>query len=278
MKILAGATTALRRIIDLGLVVLIIIVLLGIILGRGASLVGRESIIIGGGSMEPAIGLGAAVLVAPVQATDLATGDVVSMQVGPERTMYTHRIVAIIDREDGRWIQTKGDANADKDPTLVPATAVVGRVELVVPYVGYLLSLLSLPIGVMFVLGLAATLLALAWLLESLELDGRPGRDATGADSEPAPRSTPATHPDDASALYPGISRGEPIAARQPGVAYPSGAFPWAPTHAFESAAPSRHTSTARPTVREQLDRSREVRSRRARWLLGRQRGRPAAD
>ncbi|HLO35204.1 MAG TPA: signal peptidase I, partial [Candidatus Deferrimicrobium sp.] len=189
MRVLAGATTALPRIVDLVLIALIIVVLLGVILGRGAPLVGRQSIVIGGGSMEPAIGLGAAIVVRPTDPSVLAVGDVVSLHVGAEQTTYTHRIVAIVDRSDGRWIRTKGDANPTPDPTLVPATAVIGRVELVIPLAGYLLALLSLPMGVLFVLGLAATLLAIAWLLESLEFEPRPVRRREGdgaADDRPS--------------------------------------------------------------------------------------------
>jgi signal peptidase len=169
MRILAGATTWLRRIIDLALIALIVAVLVAVALGKVVPFTGRQSIIIGGASMEPAIPLGSAVVVAPVDPSMLAVGDVVSMKVGAEATTYTHRIVSVVDRADGRWIRTKGDANQTLDPTLVPATTVVGRVELAVPMFGYLMALLSLPVGVVFVLGLAATLLAIAWLLESLE-------------------------------------------------------------------------------------------------------------
>jgi signal peptidase len=169
MRILAGATSWLRRIVDLALIALIVAVLVAVALGKVVPFTGRQSIIIGGGSMEPAIPLGSAAVVTPVDPSTLAVGDVVSMKIGPEATTYTHRIVTIVDRDDGRWIRTKGDANPTLDPTLVPATAVVGRVELAIPLVGYLMALLSLPVGVVFVLGLAATLLAIAWLLESLE-------------------------------------------------------------------------------------------------------------
>src|SRR3954463_2249022 len=40
------------------------------------------------------------------------------------------RITRIVDRSDGRWVETKGDANGDVDPSIVPASAVVGRVAL----------------------------------------------------------------------------------------------------------------------------------------------------
>jgi signal peptidase len=197
MRILAGTTTALRRIVDLTLIALIGVVLFGLILGKLVPLTGRQTIIIGGGSMQPAIGIGAVVLIGPVRPADLATGDVVSLQTGPDRATFTHRIVAVVDRPDGVWVRTKGDANAEPDPTLVPATAILGRVEWSIPWAGFLLALLSLPVGVVFVLGLAATLLAIAWLLESLDADT-----------------------DEAVVRGPSDPEGEPIAARR--VAQPS--------------------------------------------------------
>ena len=125
----------------------------------------------------------------------LAVGDVVTLHAGEKSAIYTHRIIEVVDRPDGRWIRTKGDANATPDPTLIHSSAVVGRTELAIPLVGYLLALLSIPAGVLFLVGMAATLLASAWLLESLELD----------------RATKVT-----VTLVPGSGRseGEPIAAR----------------------------------------------------------------
>jgi signal peptidase len=221
--------TAIRRVVDLALIGLIVVVLFGLILGKLVPLTGRQTIIIGGGSMEPAIGLGAAIVVAPIRPADLAEGDVVSLQVGPERTTYTHRVVEVAPRPDGVWIRTKGDANAEPDPTLVPATAVIGRVEWSIPYAGYLMALLSLPVGILFVLGLAATLLAIAWLLESVESDT--GRAVVH--------------------LAPDASGGEPIAARV-AVHHPVvlGSF----------------GDVARPTIPQQLARSRDVRARRNHW------------
>lgn len=282
MRILARATTALRRIVDLALVILIVLVLFAVILGKGMPLLGRQSIVIGGGSMEPAIGIGAAVVVHPAEPAALAVGDVVSMQVGPDRATYTHRIIAVVDRPDGRWIRTRGDANPSPDPTLVPASAVIGRVELVVPLIGYLLALLSLPTGVMFVLGLAATLLAIAWLLESLELEprlagqhsggtaGLEGSDAEGSLRPPPAAPAPALDAVMAAPVAVERLRGEPIALR-------ANPHPAAPSAAASQALQS-FASAARPTVREQLARSRELRDRQARWLQGRQRGRYLAD
>jgi signal peptidase len=260
MKVFAGAVTALRRIVDVVLVALIIVVLFGLIFGKLVPLMGRQTIVIGGGSMEPAIGLGAAIVIRPVATTDLIVGDVVSMQVGPKQTVFTHRIISVVDRADGRWIRTQGDANAAPDPTMVPATAVIGRLELAVPYAGYLLALLSLPAGVMFILGIAATLLAMAWLLESLELDAPPRR--TERIKEDSPFVERPLIPSGVEVFL----RGEPIAARPSGSAFTAlaAAGPMI-------ASPRRGWSDRddRSSLRSHLERTREVRERRADWLRG---------
>ena len=213
-RVPARGIVALRQIVDLAIVLLVGVLLVGVALVKGAPLIGRETMVIGGGSMEPAIALGSAVVIRPADPLTLATGDVVSIQVGPDRTTFTHRIVAVIDRADGRWIRTQGDANAAPDPTLVPAAAVIGRVEAVIPMAGYVLALLSLPMGVVFVLGLAATLLTLAWLLDPRELAAR----ETGG---------------------PAITSGEDASAQR---------------------------APQRPTVREQIQHSRDARRRRSQW------------
>jgi signal peptidase I len=230
---------ALRRLLDALLIALILVVLVGVVLGKLVPLTGRETIVIGGRSMEPTLPLGSAVVNGRVDPATLAPGQIVSLKAGPQNTLYTHRIVAVIDQADGRWVRTKGDANPEDDPTLVPASAIVGRTEFIVPLAGYLIALLSMPAGVMFIIGLAASLLAGAWLLESVESDGsRPRRVA------PLPTERPRS--------------GEPIAVRPAGLqlAMPSPVANAAPSADFQG----------RPTVAEQLARSRETRARRNRW------------
>jgi signal peptidase len=180
MRFLQGATTGLRRVLDILLLGLIVVVLFGLLLGKLVPFTGRQTIVVGGSSMEPTIGLGSAIVLAPVTAPDLAVGQVVTLHAGEHNALYTHRIIEVLDRADGRWIRTKGDANADADPTLIAASAVVGRVDFAIPYAGYLIALLSIPTGIVFLVGLAALLLAATWLLDSLELERADKRAATG--------------------------------------------------------------------------------------------------
>ncbi|HET9520803.1 MAG TPA: signal peptidase I [Candidatus Limnocylindrales bacterium] len=236
MNILRTGSGILRRVFDGLLLALILVVLVGILLGKGVPLTGRETIVVGGASMEPAIGLGSAIVIKPVAPADLAIGDVVTLKAGPTNAIYTHRIISLVDRPDGRWLRTQGDANAEPDPTLIPASAIVGRMELVIPLAGYLLAVLSIPSGVIFLIALAVTLLACAWLLETLEL-------------EPAPRAAARVTPA-------GPDIGEPIARR------PGGWIDRQPSRSRDG--PVR--PPARPPVSEQIAASRAVRRRRREW------------
>jgi len=238
MRMLGRATAFVRRFLDAVLIALILVVLFGVILGKVVPLTGRQTIIVGGGSMEPAVPIGAAIVVAPVAAADLHVGDVVSLRAGKDRALFTHRIVEVLQRADGTWVRTKGDANASPDPTPVPAGDIVGRVQVTIPIAGYLIALLSIPTGVLFLIGLAATLLAAVWLLESLELDD-------------VDRDRAASRGDDDRVA----GLGEPISVR--------------------SAAPALATSggyvPVRLTIAEQIARSRETRKRRDLWQAGTQ-------
>ena len=161
-----------RRTLDVLLLLLIALVVVTMLIARGIPAVtGGTTFVVGGGSMEPTMPIGSAVLVAPVAAADLAVGDVVSLHVGEQRAVFTHRIIRIADREGAVWLETQGDANASPDPSLVPATAVIGRVVVSIPLAGYLISVMGSLQGLLFLVSLGVLLLAGAWMLEAVEDD-----------------------------------------------------------------------------------------------------------
>lgn len=180
-----------RRGLDLALVLLVAICLLTIVLARVVPLTGRATLIVAGGSMVPALELGTAVVVEPVDPASLRVGDIVSLRSGAQRAIFTHRITRVIDRDGAVWIETKGDANADVDPSITPATAVVGRVSVAVPKIGYLIALLSAPVGILFAISLGSLLLFAGWVLE---VSGTARRRT--ADDVPAPGERPVGTPD----------------------------------------------------------------------------------
>ena len=176
MTMRRGARTAAatRRVVDVGLRVFVALIVGTILLSQGLPRLGHPVFVVGGPSMEPALPLGSVVVTAPIAERALRSGDVVTMRIGPEHAIFTHRIVRVAESDGAVWLETKGDNNAEPDPAIVPATVVIGRVELVMPALGYLIALLSMPVGGLFAIGVAASLWLLAWLLESFEDEERP--------------------------------------------------------------------------------------------------------
>lgn len=174
MSLALVLTATFRRLLDLFLLALILVVIAALLVARGVPAVtGLPAYVVAGGSMEPTIHLGSIVIPERVTAQDLRVGDVVSLQVGPQHTVFTHRVTRLVDHDGAPWIQTKGDANPVADPSIIPAADVIGRVNVVVPYLGYAVQLLSIPQGVALLVSVGIALLVSAWLLESLEDEQR---------------------------------------------------------------------------------------------------------
>jgi signal peptidase len=133
-----------------------------------APLTGRQLFIVGGGSMEPSIPIGSLVIVTPTDAMTVEVGDVLTIRAD-NGVVFTHRVTRIIDLQEGRFFETKGDANRTPDGALVPARAVVGAADLHIPFAGYAQGFLSKVLGMVAALSLLGTLLLLYLLLEMLE-------------------------------------------------------------------------------------------------------------
>ncbi len=154
------------RLVVHGLVLALAIAAAGVVvLGRIVPLTGRTTLVVAGTSMGPALQVGTAIIVEPVDPAELAVGDVVSVRSGPAKAIFTHRIVRLVQREGSLWLETKGDANPSPDPSILPASDVLGRVEVSIPYAGYLLALTSSLSGMVLVVAVGLLLLTLGWIL-----------------------------------------------------------------------------------------------------------------
>ena len=183
-------TTALRwghRALDALLVGAALVVIVTAGLAVLAPVLGGRSLVIGGGSMEPAIPRGALVLVLPSEAP-YAVGDVVTVQQGAA-TPYTHRITRLAELDGVPYVETKGDANAEADPVIVPAAAIEGRVVVSIPLLGYVSALLATGLGLAAFLALGAGALLASWVLGDLEEERCPAC-AAGATSGVAASGT----------------------------------------------------------------------------------------
>lgn len=123
------------------------------------------------GSMDPYIAPGDVVVTKPMPAEDIQVGDVISYQIPVEdHRVETHRVVSVEHAADGSIaIETKGDANENKDPWVaVVNTDTVYEVQTVVPKLGTVIRILRAPVvqhGILWVaLGGALVLgLSMIW-------------------------------------------------------------------------------------------------------------------
>jgi len=122
------------------------------------------------GSMRPALPPGSLVIVRPVDAANLAIGDIATYQIrSGEPDVVTHRIIGIhAGSGGGQTFDFKGDNNPVADAARVQAEQIQGRVWYSVPLVGHLSTAVNGPHGTLFSVAVAAGLLVYgAWLIIS---------------------------------------------------------------------------------------------------------------
>jgi len=145
---------------------------------------GNHSYVVLTGSMRPTINPGDAVIDAKVNPATLERGDVITFTRPDSKFPTTHRIVAVQQTNDGPAFKTRGDANDGPDPWTVPATDVVGRVMVTIPYLGFVVQFVQSTGGFVALVVLPIVLLVLteAWdVVRSVRsTDDEMTEDATG--------------------------------------------------------------------------------------------------
>lgn len=122
----------------LGLLMMLAVIL-GCIPLTVPKLLGYQIYHITSGSMEPEIPVGSLIFAKEVDPSQLQPKDVVVFLGGQGAdSAVTHRVVE--NQREDRKLVTKGDANAGNDVLPVPYQNVVGRMELSVPSLGFLVS------------------------------------------------------------------------------------------------------------------------------------------
>lgn len=107
------------------------------------------------GSMEPAIKTGSVVIVKPD--SDYEVGDIISFSSAKSsKTIITHRIAEIIEKDGQKSYMTKGDANNGQDSSEVSKENVLGKVFFSVPYLGYVVHVAKKPYGFIAIVAIPA--------------------------------------------------------------------------------------------------------------------------
>jgi signal peptidase len=150
-------------------------------------LLGYQRYVITSGSMTGTYDRGSVVFDDVVPVSDLRVGDAITYTPPPgsgPTGLITHRIVWIGSDQLGRRVlRTKGDANETADPwTFSLDGQTQARVAFDIPYVGYVISALSIRKVRMIVIGLPALLIAFA-VLAGIRRDARRAAPAPEARS-----------------------------------------------------------------------------------------------
>ena len=103
------------------------------------------------GSMEPQLKVGGVVVTRPVEAASIKVGGIITFHSPLNEKLISHRVIAVEDSSPVHF-HTKGDANEDIDPFIVPAQNVVGNVCFHVPYLGYVTQFVKSPLGLLLTL------------------------------------------------------------------------------------------------------------------------------
>ena len=138
----------------------------------GAKFAGFRALTVMSGSMEPEYPVGSMIYVRPVDYKSLKVGDVISYVADNNKTIVTHRIVAIeIDKKDSSVLRfkTQGDANNSADAKLVHYKNVLGTPIVTIPYLGYIAHSVQQPPGIYIALVVGTLLLAWTFLPGTLE-------------------------------------------------------------------------------------------------------------
>ena len=149
--------------------------LVGLSPGGAPSVFGHRLLIVLTGSMNPTFRAGDLVVVSGVSPAQVSVGDVITFRHALDSSLLvTHRVVKVIWDGDAVFWRTRGDANRAPDPVLVTSPRLVGRVEMIIPYAGYLAGFVRTRAGFFSLVILPGA--ALLWALTERHRRGGRGR------------------------------------------------------------------------------------------------------
>lgn len=118
--------------------------------------------------MEPTLKVGDLVVIKGVEPRYISNGSIivfyVSNHYGEDAYRIVHRVITILEVNGQYYFETKGDNNPVSDFyrwQYIPESHVIGVVIYRLPYLGYLPLLIRQPIGIAFILLIAAALILL---------------------------------------------------------------------------------------------------------------------
>jgi len=183
---------ALFRVVGLLVNVVVALALVGVILlFILPRLLNWEIQVVLSGSMEPALPVGSAILVRPVDPQAVSVGDIITYRQKGSTDFVTHRVVEVNHEGSALSFRTQGDANEGPDPVAVAPDAVKGRVWASIPYLGYVARYARHLWGFLFLVGVPGAFIISGELWNILKAVRREKRKRAQARPQEAAESSP---------------------------------------------------------------------------------------
>lgn len=110
------------------------------------SIFGYKPFIVLSGSMETEIYVGDLVFVKEVDSSTLQVNDIIAFR-DSENLVTTHRIINIVNSDNGRCFETKGDNNNTKDDGMVCSDKIEGKYHSKISKLGHVILFVQQPLG-----------------------------------------------------------------------------------------------------------------------------------
>ena len=131
----------------LGAAILVVLMLLCIPFAL-PKVLGYQAYTVISGSMEPAISIGSLLYVKDIEPKEVVEGDIIAFYGGRDtNAVITHRVVE--NKVEIKEFVTKGDANQTVDMNAVMYHHLIGKVEHVIPELGFVAQFITSPKGKM---------------------------------------------------------------------------------------------------------------------------------
>lgn len=146
------------------MLLMIIIVGQSRITGQEPSLFGHRIYIVESGSMVPTLPIGSMIIIKETPASEIQKNDVVTYYSTNGDVKITHRIVEVKANNEG--FLTRGDANNTEDASVLKGDRVIGKLALMIPYIGTIFGILNGKIGIILIILLAGMWIMIPRLLK----------------------------------------------------------------------------------------------------------------
>jgi len=148
----------------LGLTIAILLMSVAVFTYVGPHLGWRVDAVLSG-SMEPELMTGSLVVTRFIEPEAVVVGDIITFRpTNNGENMITHRVIGI-GQSSSLYFETKGDANEDPDPFIVPARNLVGKISFHASYWGYATEFLKTPLGFIFAVVIPGAILIALYII-----------------------------------------------------------------------------------------------------------------